>query len=128
MVFAVVSRLVVKKRRARRLTPHDYSHVPKDSRIYYELISDTIMQMRYRVGDMALEIAQKVDGLVIDEKSGRVLDLKKSPAKVIALLILYYEKYLGERISFSLRTSDDGAKKRLASVNKNLVIVRKYFE
>jgi len=127
--FAVVSRLTVKRRRARRLTPHDYSDVSKDERMYYELVSDTIMQMRYRVGEEALEIAKQITDLVIDE-NGKILEIKKSPAKVIALLILNYEKYLGEKVSFAMRSKKavPAKSERLSTVNKNLVVVRKYFK
>lgn len=128
IAFAVVSRLIIKKQRASRLTPHEYSHVPRDDRMYYELISDTIMQMRTRVGDPALEIARGIGSLVINEDSGKVLEIKESPAKIMALLILYYEKYLGERVSFGLRNSKQEPMDQLAAVNKNLVTVRKYFE
>ena len=128
IAFAIVSRLVIKKRRARRLTPHDYSDVPKEKMIFYDIISDTIMQMRYRVGVEALEIAKNIHNLVIDEKDGKVLEIKDSPEKIIALLILQYEKHLGEKVSFALRKHDKEAKENLDTVNKNLVVVRKYFQ
>lgn len=86
------------------------------------------MQMRYRVGEKAMDIVKDIDDLVIDELSGRVLNIKKSPAKIIALLILKYEKLLGQRVSFMLRKPDDETKSRLDAVNKNLIVVRKYFE
>lgn len=41
--------------------------------------------MRYRVGDKTIDIAKDIDDLVID---GRALAIKKSSAKIIALLIL----------------------------------------
>lgn len=86
------------------------------------------MQMRYRAGDKAIDITKDIDDLVVDEASGRVLAIKKSPAKIIALLILKYEKLLGQRVSFMLRKPDDETKNRLAAVDKNLIVVRKYFE
>jgi len=128
IVFAIMSRLLIKKRRARRLTPHDYSNVPKEKRIFYEIIGDTIMQMRYRVGDEAMEIAKNIRNLVIDERDGKVLEIKDSPEKIIALLVLQYEKNLGEKVSFALRKPDKEAKENLDTVNKNLVVVRKYFQ
>lgn len=75
-----------------------------------------------------MDIAKSIDNLVIDENNGRVLTIKKSPAKIIALLILKYEKLLGQRISFMLREPGDETKNRLAAVDKNLIVVRKYFE
>lgn len=128
LAFAVVSRLIIKKRRARRITTHEYLDIPKKERIFYEIISDTIMQMRYRVGEQALELAGNIDGLVVDENSGKVLEIKKSPEKIVALLILQYEKHLGEKVSFAMRGPGKKPKARLAEVEKNLVVVRKYFE
>ena len=86
------------------------------------------MQMRYRVGDQALELAGSIDGLVVDENNGKVLEINKSPEKIIALLILKYEKQLGEKVSFAMRKSGKRPKERLIEVEKNLVVVRKYFE
>lgn len=86
------------------------------------------MQMRSRVGDKAIDIAKDIDDLVIDESNGRVQSIKKSPAKIIALLILKYEKLLGQRVSFMFRKPDDETKSRIDAVDKNLIVVRKYFE
>lgn len=128
MVFAVVSRLIIKRRRLSRISPHEYSDVPKEKRLFYEIISDTIMQMRYQAGDRALRIARGIDGLLIDGKNGKVLAIKKSPEKIIALLILQYEKHLGQKVNFALRKTDLKTKRRLSEVDKNLIIIRKYFE
>ena len=128
LAFAVVSRLIIKKRRVRRIAAHEYPDVPKKERIFYEIISDTIMQMRYRVGEQALELAGSIEGLVVDENNGKVLEIKKSPEKIIALLVLEYEKNLGQKVSFAMRKSGKKPKGRLAEVEKNLVVVRKYFE
>ena len=128
IAFVVVSRLIIKRRRASRLIPHDYSDVPKQDRMFYEIISDIIMQMRYRVGEKALDIAKNIGDLVHNEKNGKVLEIKKSPAKIIALLVLQYEKHLGEKISFAVRKPGEETEGRLATVEKNLIVVRKYFE
>lgn len=86
------------------------------------------MQMRYRVGDKAIDIARSIDDLVVDEHNGRVLKIKKGPTKIIALLILKYERLWRQRVSFALRKPDDAAKDRLSAIDKNLIVVRKYFE
>lgn len=127
VVFAVVSRLVMKRRRTGRIASHEYLDVPKHDRLFYEIISDTIAQMRYRVGDRAIELAFDIDGLVIDKNTGRVLKLTKNPAKIIALLVLRYENELGEKVSFALRKIDEETTEKLKPVDKNLVIIRKYF-
>ncbi len=116
------------KGRRHRLAPHEYPDVPEHDRLFYEIVSDTIMQMRYRAGDKAIELAQSIDGLTIDEKNGRVLKISKNPAKIIALLVLRYETLLGKKVSFALRKVDKGTKKQLVPVDKNLVVIRKYFE
>ncbi len=128
IAFVIASRLIKKKLRVSRLAPHEYPDISKEERIFYEIVSDIIAQMRQRVGDRALDIAKSIDDLVIDENNGRVLRIKKSPAKIIALLILKYEKLLGQKISFALPKPNDKTKEHLAAVEKNLVVIRKYFE
>lgn len=90
-----------------RFVLHDYSDKPKEERIYYEIISDTIMQMRQRAGDRALEVATHTEGLAVEEKTGRVQKLTESPAKVLADLVSGYEKALGKKVSFSFRREKD---------------------
>ena len=104
LVLAAVYTLRVRARG--RLVIHDYSDKPKEERIYYEIISDTIGQMRQRAGDHALDVATHTEGLVVDEKTGRVLKISESPAKVVAGLVSGYEKVLGKKVSFSLRASE----------------------
>lgn len=128
IAFVIVSRLIKKKLRVSRLAPHEYPGIPKEERIFYEIVSDIIAQMRQRVGDRALDIVKSIDDLVIDESNGKVLCIKKSPAKIIALLILKYEKLLGQKISFAFPKPNDKTKEHLAAVEKNLVVIRKYFE
>ena len=98
-----LGRALIKRSRPTRFSPFDYSHIPRDKRVFYELISDTVLGMRQRVGDSAFDIAQDVNGLVIDEKTGRILELTESPSKIIAELVLGYEKKLGKKVSFSFR-------------------------
>ena len=89
------------------------------------------MQMRRRVGDEALDIAMEIKGLKINEE-GQVLAIEKSPSKIIALLVLAYEKSLGQKVSFSARhgTEEQSSetKKDLQETNKSIGVVRKYFE
>ena len=93
-------------RRRTRYEPFDYSNQPKNNRIYYEIVSDTIGQMRQQSGERALEIAAHTPGLIIDEKTGRVLGITESPSKVVANLVSEYEKTLGKKVSFSFRNKD----------------------
>ena len=126
IAFAVLSRLII-KRRVSRSTPQEYTEVPKKERIFYEIISDTIMQMRSYVGDQAIQIAAKIDGLVINEDNGKVLKINKDPAEIVALLILKYQKELGKEIKVLPRKADEETKDRLRTVEKHLDIIKKYF-
>ena len=107
LIVASVALLAKRRRSGRYATfiPFDYSNVPRDQRVFFELLSDTIMQMRLRVGDAALDVATHIEGLKIDEKTGRVLSLTQSPSRVIALLVSGYEKALGQKVSFSFRNA-----------------------
>lgn len=82
---------------------HDYSDKPKDQMIYYEILDDVISQMRLRLGDDALEIARGIPDLEINTKNGLIINIKKNPAKIIALLISRFEKASGRRVSFGIR-------------------------
>jgi hypothetical protein len=84
LLAGAVGHAWVRRRRSFRSLPIDYGNVSKEKRVFYELIGDTIGQMRVHVGDRALDIAESVDGLVIDMTNGRVLALKKSPSRAIA--------------------------------------------
>lgn len=98
--------LLIKHGRKTRFTPLDYSNISHDKRIFYEILSDTIMQMRERVGDDAIHIATNIDGLKIDKENGKVLAISENPSKIIATLVSEYEKILGKKVSFSLRLNE----------------------
>lgn len=99
----LLGNIIVKRRNKTRFSPHNYSQISEDKRIFFELVSDTIMEMKQRVGDRALEIAQNIDGLKIDIQTGRVLEISERPSKIIALLVSRYEEILGKKVSFSFR-------------------------
>ena len=63
--------------------------------------------MRQRAGDRALDVATHIEGLLVDERTGRVLQITGSPAKVVAGLVEGYEKELGKKVSFSLRKGEE---------------------
>jgi hypothetical protein len=95
--------ILVKRHRRGRFTVFDYSNIPHSERTFYEILSDTIMQMRGRAGDEALIIASQIDGLKVDKETGRVLSIDENPSKIIATLVYEYEKFLGKKVSFSFR-------------------------
>lgn len=88
-----------------RLSPIEYSDVPNNMRTFYEIISDTIMDMRQRVGDQAIVIANRIEGLKIDPESGKVLSVSTNPSKIIAELVAEYERELGKKVSFLFRNT-----------------------
>jgi len=81
---------------------HDYTNIPLGRRIYYEMISDAIGQMRMRVGRQAIMIASNIDGLTIS-KDGRVDNISKDPSEVIAELVRVYKNEFGKDVSFALK-------------------------
>lgn len=95
--------IFIKRERAKKLTRHDYSDIPKGKRVFYEMISDTITQMQYRVGSKALTIAKEVSGLKINEDNGKVLNITEDPAKVVSSLVLKFEEIFDKKVSFASR-------------------------
>lgn len=93
-----------KRNRVNKIASYDYSDRPKSQMIYYEILGNVINQMRLRIGDSALEIAQGIPDLEINKKTGKIVDIKKEPAKIIALLIYRFEKFSGQKISFGLQS------------------------
>lgn len=105
IIVAIVSRLWIGRRRAMRLAPVDYSDIHGDTRVFYELISDTVLSMRQQVGEKALDIARHIEGITIDDRTGRILNLTKKPSVIVAELVSEYENVLGKKVSFSFRKS-----------------------
>ncbi len=103
VLMILAGRALIKRHRGVRFTVFDYTDIPHGKRTFYEILSDTIMEMRERVGDDALKIAANIPGLRIDKETGRVLALTGHPSKIIAALVLEYEKLLGKKVSFSFR-------------------------
>ena len=77
--------------------------------MYYEIIGDTIREMRSHEGDKALTMASNVPGLTVDPDTGRVLKLAGDPASIVASLIAAYEKQFGKHINLAF---GKGAKER----------------
>lgn len=105
VILAVIifTYLAINRRTKQTIVMYDYSSKPKNEIIYYEILSDIISQMRLRAGDDALEIAKNIPDLEINGTNGMIINIKKDPAKIIALLISRYEELLGQKVSFSLR-------------------------
>lgn len=96
----------IRYRRQASFRPYDYSHVPDNARVYYEIISDAIQQMRLHKGDVAIKIAADIPGMTVDQKNGRVLTITRDPAEVIAAIVLQYEKKLGKKVNLSFAGGD----------------------
>jgi hypothetical protein len=101
LVALLVGLVVRRYRRAGQFAAQEYPDVPKDVRVYFEIVSDAIQQMRYHEGDAALDIAAKIPGLSIDAATGRVLAISADPAAVIAATVSEYEKAFGKKLNLS---------------------------
>ncbi len=99
VLLGMIGHILVKRYRVARLKPFEYSSLPHNERVFYELLSDTLLDMRKRVGDVALDIATDIDGFKIDKNTGQVLQISKSPSKIIALLVSRYEGLFGKKYS-----------------------------
>ena len=100
LVFATAVYVFIKRGAYRAMPLHDYGDKPKQERIYYEMLSDILTQMRLRIGDDALELAQNIPDLKIDRDTGKILHIGDNPAKLIALLVQRYEKLSSQKINF----------------------------
>ena len=78
-----------------------YSDKIVEDRLFYEIISDIIYQARLHSGNEALDMIKKINGLEIEEKTGRVLNIKGNPEKIIALLVSNYEKRFEKKLVLS---------------------------
>lgn len=99
----LVTSYIVKINRKGKVVFYDYSEKPKNQRIYYQILSDIISEMRLRIGDDALKIAKDIPDLKINPVNGVVINVEKDPAKIIAQLISRYEQFSGQHISFPIR-------------------------
>lgn len=102
LLAVMIAYLFVKRYSNKRILPHDYLNIRNNERIFYELISDTIMTMQLKIGEKAIKIAQKVQGIELDPKTGRIIRIDEQPSKVIAKLVAEYEKE-GNFVSFTFR-------------------------
>ncbi|MCD4693811.1 hypothetical protein K8R62_00425, partial [bacterium] len=126
VIFIFIGKFINKKRKS-RFEVHDYADIKKEERIFYELISDIIMQMRYQYGKRAIELAQKIEGLIVDDESGKVLDINKDPAEIVSLLMIYYKKEFGKKADFISKRIDKKGAGKDSEVNKNINMIKKYF-
>lgn len=74
----------------------------KDEKVYHDFIGGIVKQMYSNIGDNALQVANKVDGLKVDAKTGKIIDIKGNPAAIAATLVSKYQKISGNKISFFL--------------------------
>jgi hypothetical protein len=107
LFFILLVLLLVRYRRSARSTPHDYSMIDAGTRIYYELISDAVQQMRFHEGDRAIKLAQSIPGLIIDGTTGRILRLTSDPAVVMATLVSEYHQRFGRNVNLAFNPSSE---------------------
>ena len=78
---------------------HDYSNIPQEKRVYYEMISGVIAQMRARVGRKSISLAQTIDGLTVSDQ-GRVDSINRDPSEILAELVHAYKRKFGKNVNF----------------------------
>ena len=81
----------VRQKQYSRTSCFEYGKKSKKERVYYEMVSDIIGQMRMRKGDVALDMAQDIPDLDVTD-AGYIENMKGDPAKIMALLISRFEK------------------------------------
>jgi len=101
LILVLIILLALKRRRASRVVVYDYSSVPKNERIYYEILGDAIQQMRSHQGDRAIEAIAHTPGLVVDGTTGRVVRITQEPSEVIAAVVATYRDAFGKNINLS---------------------------
>ncbi len=114
-------------RRISRGSPLEYKKTPTRDRLFYEITSDIIAQIRNQIGNKALIMANQIDGLLVDNRTGRVIKMEKDPSEIIALLIYKYENALGRKITATPEPIGKDVSEVIRPVNKNLKILEKYF-
>jgi len=124
----------VNKSRRIVVSNFDYKNVPGNLKPYYELISDIILSMRLHLGDKAISLANKLDGLKVST-NGEVLEIKKEPMEIVTLLTLAYEKNQGyhgiwisqKALNFREKMAKDSDKSEYRKTADLLSNVSKYF-
>ncbi len=69
----------------------DYSHIPKEKRPYFEILSKVISALRSHVGNKAIKCVNEIEGVKVSDE-GKVLKIEKDPAEVLAILISKYQE------------------------------------
>lgn len=106
---------------------HEYSNIPEKERIFYEIISDIITDMHYSVGNQALDLIEKIDGLKIDRGTGKVLSISKDPSEVISVLMIRYQNTFGKKLKLSNRLNNKDVNEQLVSQEGSVEKFEKFF-
>lgn len=97
---AILGFALLQRRRYHSMIPRDFSHIPERDRVYYEIVSDVLQQMRFAIGAKVVRIASKVEGIELDGKGG-VARLTREPASVVADLVTTYERATAKKLGFA---------------------------
>ncbi len=92
--------------RMRNPQAFDYSGRAEEDQVYYQLISESIAQMRRVNGNAALKAAADIPGLRINHKTGEVLEVSGNPMVIMNVLVLRYETLLGRRMNEVMDVKD----------------------
>lgn len=110
IVLLLVLLLILLLQRYRKqsvFAPLNYAHIPRDKRVYYEIVSDAIQQMRYHEGDAAVRLVTDIPGLTLNATSGEVIALTQNPSEIIAAIVLRYEKAFGKQVNFAFTEGNE---------------------
>lgn len=100
LASAILGFALMQRRRYHSMIPRDFSHVSEHERVYYEIVSDVLQQMRFSIGAKAVRIASRVEGIELDGKGG-VARLTRDPAEVVADLVTTYEQATSKKLGFA---------------------------
>ncbi|MFO7872217.1 MAG: hypothetical protein R6U26_01080 [Candidatus Undinarchaeales archaeon] len=110
-VLVIITLFLLYLRETKRfISSFDYSHISKNKRTYYKIIDKVISIMRLHAGDKVIEGANRIDGLKVSEK-GEVLELRKNPAEVLAVLTSKYQHISGipKKVKKTLKSEEQVA-------------------
>ncbi|MEX2054047.1 MAG: hypothetical protein WD883_00675 [Candidatus Colwellbacteria bacterium] len=97
MLSIVALIYILFRRTAQSKAQGEYRFVGRRLRLFYQILDDMVSQATKEIGDHAVFIANRIDGLKVSKK-GRVVSIDGDPARIISELASLYEKELGIKV------------------------------
>lgn len=113
--------------KSRKVIPYDYTSIPESERVYYEMISDMIIQIHDSIGDKAYKMANAIPGLSVDSESGKIMRIAKDPSEVMSVLFIKYQTVFKKKLNIKARSTNKKVEDKALAVEKNLDEFEKYF-